>query len=345
MSKKAEARRQKADVANSRQLVLPSASCLLPSSPRNIVDLPWPETFEELVDLIELEFRIARLDDEEELIARRLRESLDVEDRVIRHRQSVEAEHAEHRAECSEKNHALERDRDPRRPAVERLAADVHRIADHVRVPAHEEAAETAEDAAGEDDLREIRQVKPDRLGQTVDRKRRVRFEIGVAGLARAIGRIEQRLRIEELGDDAVRPFERLADRHHSSSSPCPAVCAAGSIVRISKMEIIGRNLMKRNSRKMNRPIEPMNIDQSHFVPWYMPQDDGRKSRLSEVGMITKRSSHMPTFTNIAVMKSTSVLVRNRFTHMSCGANPLQTIRAMYIFEYGPKMRFHIMYR
>ena len=50
-----------------------------------------------------------------------------------------------------------------------------------------------------------------------------------------------------------------------------------------------------------------MYIPQSQRVPWYMPHDDGRKSRCSDVGMMTKRSSHMPTLTNIAVMKSPTV--------------------------------------
>src|SRR5437016_11437738 len=102
---------------------------------------------------------------------------------------------------------------------------------------------------------------------------------------------------------------------------------------------------MKRQSRKRNKPIDPRYIDQSHFVPWYIPHDDGRKSRCSEVGMMTKRSSHMPTLTNIAVMKSITGLVRNRLTHMSCGASPLQTMSMTNIFQYGPWTRFRYMYR
>src|SRR5947209_14298292 len=100
---------------------------------------------------------------------------------------------------------------------------------------------------------------------------------------------------------------------------------------------------MKRQRRKRNRPIDPRNIDQSHLVPWYMPQDEGRKSRCSDVGMITKRSSHMPTLTNIAVMNSITGEVRKRLTHMSCGARPLQMISMMYIFWYGPKTRLRHM--
>src|SRR3954447_5368457 len=110
-------------------------------------------------------------------------------------------------------------------------------------------------------------------------------------------------------------------------------------------MEIIGRNRTKRKSRRRKRPIEPPYIAQSQRVPWYMPHDDGRKSRCSEVGMMTKRSSHIPTLTNMAVMKRPAVEVRMRRNHISCGARPLQTISIAYIFQYGPVTRFSHMYR
>src|SRR5213075_1838385 len=100
---------------------------------------------------------------------------------------------------------------------------------------------------------------------------------------------------------------------------------------------------MKRQRRKRNSPIDPTNIDQSHFVPWYIPHDDGRKSRCSEVGMMTKRSSHMPTLTNMAVMNSITGEVRKRLTHIICGARPLQTMSITYIFQYGPCTRLSHM--
>src|ERR671919_558547 len=96
--------------------------------PRYIDDLPWMKCVEEVAHFVELEFRISGLDDEEKLVARGLVESPHVEHRVIRHRQSVEGEHAEHGAECGQKNRAFEDDGDERRPGVVRLAADVERI-------------------------------------------------------------------------------------------------------------------------------------------------------------------------------------------------------------------------
>ena len=47
------------------------------------------------------------------------------------------------------------------------------------------------------------------------------------------------------------------------------------------------------------RPKLPMRSAKSHMVGWNMPHDEGRKSRWSEVTMITKRSNHMPMLTKI----------------------------------------------
>ena len=53
-------------------------------------------------------------------------------------------------------------------------------------------------------------------------------------------------------------------------------------------------------------------MDQSQKVGWYMPHDEGRKSRCRLSTMITKRSSHMPTFTMSEMMNSIGTL--NEFT-------------------------------
>src|SRR4051812_33431344 len=93
--------------------------------PRDIDNLPRMECLEELPDAVKVELRIAGLDDEEELVARGLIEAPHVEDGVIRHRQSVEGEHAEDGGERGDQDRALERDRNPGWPRVVRLAADV----------------------------------------------------------------------------------------------------------------------------------------------------------------------------------------------------------------------------
>src|ERR671929_1053047 len=81
---------------------------------------------------------------------------------------------------------------------------------------------------------------------------------------------------------------------HHASS----LICASGTIVRISKMEMTGRKRMKRNIRKKKKPMVPKNMVKSKMVGAYMPQEEGRKSRCRLIGMMMKRSSHMPTLTN-----------------------------------------------
>src|SRR5689334_19722803 len=98
-------------------------------------------------------------------------------------------------------------------------------------------------------------------------------------------------------------------------------------------MEIIGRNRTKRKNIIVKKPIVPMYVIQSHFVPKYIPHDEGRKSRCRLVTTITKRSSHMPTLTTIATRKRPSVLVRTRLIHSHCGVMMLQKISVQYMYQ------------
>ena len=50
-----------------------------------------------------------------------------------------------------------------------------------------------------------------------------------------------------------------------------------------------------------------------------MPHDEGRKSRCRLVTIITKRSSHMPTLTNMATIHTASGELRTFFIHTTCG--------------------------
>ena len=99
-------------------------------------------------------------------------------------------------------------------------------------------------------------------------------------------------------------------------------------MVRISKIEMTGMKRTNRKNRVKKRPMVPMNVDQSHIVGWYMPHDEGRKSRCSEVTMMTNRSSHIPTFVNIAQMNRATALVRTFLIHRNCGEITLHTMRA-----------------
>src|SRR5262245_3299981 len=86
------------------------------------------ECFEKSTRLRQIELLVARLDAQEKSIAARQREARDVEDRVIRLRQSVERQHAEHSRERGAENRAFEGHRYERRPAIERSGADVDRV-------------------------------------------------------------------------------------------------------------------------------------------------------------------------------------------------------------------------
>src|SRR5436190_17220143 len=66
---------------------------------RNCGDLPRTEGRQELARPFEVEFRVGGLDAEEEAVPARQRETRHVEYRVIRLRQAVQRQHAQHRGE------------------------------------------------------------------------------------------------------------------------------------------------------------------------------------------------------------------------------------------------------
>src|SRR5437588_140771 len=116
--------------------------------------------------------------------------------------------------------------------------------------------------------------------------------------------------------------IDKSFSAHPSSTS------ASGKIVRISKIEIIGRKRMNKNSNAKKNPIVPMYIAQSHCDGLYMPHDDGRKSRCKLVTTITKRSNHMPMLTTTEISHSHKRFARIFLNHSSCGVRPLQKISA-----------------
>ncbi len=58
----------------------------------------------------------------------------------------------------------------------------------------------------------------------------------------------------------------------------------------------------------------------------YDHQLDGKKSRVSEVTMISNRSNHIPMFANIATVNTTARFVRIFLIHRICGEIALQKI-------------------
>src|SRR6185436_10380117 len=295
----------------------------------NVGHLPRSQRLEKCPRRLEVELLVARFDAEEEAAARGEREPRDAEDRVIRHRQAVEREHAEDGGERSREDRALERHRDERRPAVERTAADVERVRDRRRPVLKEEAAQTAGDPADEHDERKTARRIAERMLELGNRERRVRVHAPVPRVPRALGGVDERRRVGELRH---QPVDVPVCRHQSTF-------ASGSIERISKIEIIGRKRTNRNSSARNSPIVPANVEMSHTVGENMPQDEGRKSRWRLVTMITNRSSHMPMLMTIERTKSAAAFSRMRLNQSSCGIATLQRSSSQYDTRYGPVNR------
>src|SRR5947209_1229541 len=122
---------------------------------RNGGHLPRPQCLEESPRLLQIEVRVFGLDAEEEPIAAGERESRDIEDGVIRHRQAVQRQHAEHGRQGRDEDRALEGDRDECGPAKQRSPPDVPRVLDGRHPILQGEPADTAHQATHEHDERQ----------------------------------------------------------------------------------------------------------------------------------------------------------------------------------------------
>src|SRR5690606_426652 len=106
-----------------------------------------------------------------------------------------------------------------------------------------------------------------------------------------------------------------------------------------------GSSRMNRKNSVENRPKLPMKSDQSQNVEMKSPQEESRKSFVSDTAMITKRSSHMPTLTMMEMMNSARGLCLTRLNHSGWMATRLQKINAQKNCAWSPNMRFQIMKR
>jgi hypothetical protein len=66
-------------------------------------------------------------------------------------------------------------------------------------------------------------------------------------------------------------------------------------------MAIVGKNRQNNKNNEMKMPKLPKNIKPSNIVGLKYPQELGKKSRLSEVIVITNRSNHIPILTKIEI--------------------------------------------
>src|SRR5271163_3426112 len=97
-------------------------------------------------------------------------------------------------------------------------------------------------------------------------------------------------------------------------------------MVFTSAIATVGRKRQKRQNMVPKSPKLPARVQRSTQVGTKACQLDGRKSRVSEVMMISNRSNHMPTLPHMAATQTTHILLRNRLDHMSWGVTTLQKV-------------------
>src|SRR5437016_4144331 len=174
-----------------------------------------------------------------------------------------------------------------------------------------------------------------ERFRQLLDGIGRVGVDFPVSGLVHPPRRLHHLRGAFELRHQAPDGRGGRLGPHACSSR----TSAPGTMVRISKMEMTGMKRMNRKKSVKKRPRVPTYVDQSQKVGWYMPHDEGRKSRCRLVTTITKRSSHMPTLTNMATMNRPTTPVRTILIQMNWGATMLQTTSAAEQCQEGQNWR------
>jgi hypothetical protein len=178
----------------------------------NFKDSVRIEALEKLFRSCEIEFFVARLDDQEKAVGRGEREARNVEHWVIRRGHAVEREHAEYGGERGAQNGELKRNRNPGWPTVVRPTADNQGEADHVGVVTHEEAGKAAEDSTDEDETREQRGSEANGFSKAFDRNGRKDVDALEAGIVRAASGGEHLLGRLELGQQPVNGLASHAD-------------------------------------------------------------------------------------------------------------------------------------
>src|SRR4029077_3498057 len=98
---------------------------------------------------LQMEVRVLGLDANKKAVRRRVRETRNVENRMIRLRQFVQREHAENRGERRPENGQLKGDGNKSGPAIQRTAGNILRIGDR-RDPVLEEKSSDASRQATE---------------------------------------------------------------------------------------------------------------------------------------------------------------------------------------------------
>src|SRR5216684_4511361 len=244
-----------------------------------------------------------------------------VENRMVRLGQFIQGEHSENSGEGRAENGELKGDGNESRPAIERAAANIHRISDRRGPILKSKTAQAPGQAAKQSNHGHEVALQPERLRETLDGKGSVGIKPAIACLADFFHGMNELLGRLKLTHHAVDMG--ALQLHYFSSSEVSATSS-----RISAMEIAGRTRTNRKISVTNMPMVPMNVAQSQNVGLYRPHAEGMKSRVRLMTTITKRSSHMPRLTTRDITKSSGMLVRALWNHSNCGVRMLQRINA-----------------
>src|SRR6266403_896640 len=206
----------------------------------------------------QMKLRIAGFDAEKEAVRRGVREAMNIENRMMRLRQTVQGEHSKNGGEGRAENRQFESDRNKGRPAIERAASDVERVGDAVDPLLEKESAEATRQAAYQTDRRHHVAFQSERLRKAFHGKRRVSVHEAVTRCPDFLHRMNEFFGSAELPHHAV---DVRTVQHYFSSSEVSATSS-----RISAMEIAGSTRTNRKINMTNRPMVPMNVAQSQNV-------------------------------------------------------------------------------
>src|SRR5467141_5203294 len=188
-----------------------------------------------------------------------MRETMHVENRMVRLGQLVQGEHSENSGESRAENGELKGDGNEGRPAIERAAANVHRIGDRRCPVLEEKTANTASQAAKETNHRDHVALQTECFREAFDGKGSISIETAIARLADFFHGVNEFLGCRKLTHYAVDMG--ALQMHYFSSSEVSATSS-----RISAMEIAGRTRTNRKIRVTNMTMVPMKVAQSQNV-------------------------------------------------------------------------------
>ena len=159
---------------------------------------------------------IPRFDRDEEGVVGRPLEDLGLEERMVVHREPVQAEHAEDGAERAEEDCDLEGDRNEGRPGEKRLAANHEGVGAGVDPPLQDEPERGPRQSHDEDDPGKHGASEPHRLAEAVDGERAVGVPPGEARVTHPLARVIEVRRRREFGEDSVvRPLREPREQRH----------------------------------------------------------------------------------------------------------------------------------